>query len=172
MKYFLILFLTLFLTVSSFSQNSQNDNNKEITTYYLIRHAEKDRSDKSVKNPHLTNKGLTRAKNWANTLKHVPFNAVYSTDYFRTLETAQPLAENKELKIIIYNPRSLDIKKFKKETKGKTVLIVGHSNTTPMLVNMLLGKKKYNYIDDANNSNLYIVSFNGNKIHDILLVVD
>lgn len=169
MKRYIFLLLALLFAFTSFSQN---ENIEERTTYYLIRHAEKDRSEKGIKNPHLTEKGLLRAQNWANTLKHVPFDAVYSTDYFRTLETAQPTADSNRLEISIYNPRNLDINKFKEETKGKTVLIVGHSNTTPMFVNKLIDTEKYEQIDDANNSNLYIVTLNGNKTYDILLVVD
>ncbi len=169
MKYLFILIFTLLTVSSSFSQNK---NDKNATTYYLIRHAEKDRSEEDVKDPHLTKKGLSRAQNWANTLKHVPFDAVYSTEYFRTKETAQSIADNKRLEIIIYNPRNLDIDKFKEKTKGETVLIVGHSNTTPVFVNKLLNEDKYKQIDDSNNSNLYIVHINNKKFFDSLIVID
>lgn len=168
MKHFLLIFAILTVT-TSFSQSEKDEN---ATTYYLIRHAEKDRSEKGVKDPHLTKKGLLRAQNWANTLKHVPFDAVYSTDYFRTMETAQPIADNKRFEIISYNPRNLDIDNFKEETRGKTILIVGHSNTTPKFANKLIGKEKYKQIDDSNNSNLYIVYINSNQIFDSLLVID
>ncbi len=167
MKRFYIFISTLLIVFSSFSQNEEGS-----TTYYFIRHAEKDRSEEGVKNPHLTKKGLLRAQNWAETLKHVPFDAVYSTDYLRTKETAQPVANNKRLTITIYDPRNLDIIKFKEKTKGRTILIVGHSNTTPMFVNQLIGKEKYKQIDDSNNSNLYIVNLCNNKLFDSLLVID
>lgn len=165
MKYFLIGFFVLFINLPSFSQN-------DVTTYYLIRHAEKDRSEKGLKDPHLTEKGKLRAKKWANVLNHVSFDAIYSTNYFRTIETAQPLAENKQLKILPYNPRSLNINAFKEATIGKTVLIVGHSNTTPMLVNKIIGHKKYAQIEDNNNSNLYIILLNNNFTSDTLLTID
>ena len=45
-----------------------------------------------------------------------------------------------------------------KTNQGKNVLIVGHSNTTPNLVNELLGKEKYPQIEDNNNGNLYVVT--------------
>lgn len=169
MKHSLLLIFAFLIVFSTFSQNETQENT---STYYLIRHAEKDRSEEGVKNPHLTKKGLLRAQNWANSLKHIPFDAVYSTDYFRTKETAQPVANNKKLSITIYDPRNLDIDKFKEETKGKTIFVVGHSNSTPMFVNQLLGKEKYKHIDDRNNSNLYIVHLNNNYIFDSLLVID
>lgn len=169
MKHFIFLIFTVLTISSSFSQGENKENT---TTYFFIRHAEKERSIKGEKNPHLTSKGLLRAQNWAKTLKHIPFDAVYSTDYYRTKETALPITKNNQLELIIYEPRNLDINKFKVETEGRTTLIVGHSNTTPMLVNKLLGQEKYKQIDDSNNSNLYIVQIINTQVLDLLLVVD
>ena len=59
-----------------------------------------------------------------------------------------------------------------KKTKGKTVLIVGHSNTTPMFTNGLLGEKKYDMIADDNNSNLYIVTISDDAKSSTVLVVN
>ena len=61
---------------------------------------------------------------------------------------------------------------FMKKTKGKTVLIVGHSNTTPMFTNGLLGEKKYDMIADDNNSNLYIVTISDDAKSSTVLVVN
>jgi 2,3-bisphosphoglycerate-dependent phosphoglycerate mutase len=36
------------------------------TRYYLIRHAEKDRTNTTNKNPNLNSEGLLRAEKWAN----------------------------------------------------------------------------------------------------------
>ncbi len=172
MKKLRLLILCIVFTIPIFSQEDIQNINQKTSNYYFIRHAEKDRSIEGIKNPHLTKIGLARAQNWAKTLKHVSFDAIYSTDYYRTKETAQPIADNKRFEIKSYNPRSLDIDNFKEETKGKTVLIVGHSNTTPKFVNKLIGKEKYKQIDDSNNSNLYIVHCVNNQILDTILVVD
>jgi broad specificity phosphatase PhoE len=142
------------------------------TTYYLIRHAEKDRSDKTNRNPILTAKGLQRAQKWANTFKDVKFDAVYSTDYNRTKETASPTAKANNLELEFYNPNNLEIEDFIAKTKGKTVLIVGHSNTIPEFTNRLLGNKKHSDIADDNNANLYIVTQTGNMQSSAVLVVD
>jgi 2,3-bisphosphoglycerate-dependent phosphoglycerate mutase len=144
----------------------------ETTTYYFIRHAEKDRTNPSDKNPHLTEVGNTRANSWSNILGEVKFDAVYSTDYNRTKETAQPTVTKNNLEITIYDPKNIDAISFIKETKGQTVLIVGHSNTTPEFVNKILGQNKYGDIDDSNNGNLYIVTISGDKISDQLLVIN
>jgi len=142
------------------------------TTYYLIRHAEKDQSDKSNRNPHLTDEGLKRAENWSKILANVKFDKIYSTNYHRTLETAKPTADFNNLDVTLYDPRNFDLEKFKSETHGKTILIVGHSNTTPYITNQLLEEKKYKMIDESNNGHLYIVTISNDKSSSSLLQID
>lgn len=128
------------------------------TTYYLIRHAEKDKTDKNNKDPHLTKAGKKRANKWATIFKDVKFDMVFSTNYNRTKETAMPTAKANAIDITYYNPRNLASKEFIENTKGKTVLIVGHSNTTPKFANALLEKENYALMQEDNNANLYIVT--------------
>ncbi len=169
MKRILSLAILLVFTIKSLSQNIPSDS---ITTFYLIRHAEKDRSDSNNKNPHLTDIGKARAQHWNNILKHVKFDAVYSTDYFRTRETALPTANSNKLGITLYNPNELHIETFKKDNLGKHVLIVGHSNTTPALVNKIIGKNEYDDINDSNNGNLYIVTISNDVISHMVLEIN
>ena len=89
----------------------------------------------------MNKKGLERAKRWAEYFKNIDLDAVYSTNYKRTMQTATPTAESKKLEIKIYSPRRMYDSIFQKETKGKSVLVVGHSNTTPFFVNEILGEK-------------------------------
>lgn len=149
----LIVCLSFLCSVKSFSQS---ENNKE-TIYYFIRHAEKQRGNAVGQNPHLSEKGLERAKSWRDYFKEVKFDAIYSTDYYRTIETAQPIAEADDLTIKTYNSNNLYTDTFRYNTQGKTVLVVGHSNTTPAFVNTIIGKDFYEPIADNNNSNLYVV---------------
>jgi len=152
----LITFFSLFIFTSCKEKTEKQSG--EISTYYLIRHAEKDRSDNTNRNPKLTNEGLKRADNWAKHFKDIDFDAIYSTDYNRTKQTAMPTAKSKNIELQIYDPSDLKIEAFLEKTKGKTVLIVGHSNTTPKFVNELLGEEKYDDIADDNNANLYLVT--------------
>ena len=149
-KYFFLLVFTFSLLLSCTTS--------ETTTYYLIRHAEKDRTDKTNRNPDLNEKGKERAKKWAEYFKDTNIDLVYSTKYNRTKQTAKPTADSKNLKVIYYNPRKMYDSIFQKNTKGKTVLVVGHSNTTPMFVNKILGEKKYEWMKDNDNSSLFIVT--------------
>ena len=163
-----ICYLIIFCWFTGFSQSEITSE----TTYYFIRHAEKKRGDNVGKNPHLSKKGIVRAKSWRDYFRDVPFDAIYSTDYNRTIETARPTAKTNQLEIKSYDPQQLYSDKFRKETEGKTVLVVGHSNTTAAFVNAILKKDYYEEIDDNNNSNLYIVKIIDDTIDHRLLVVE
>ncbi|WP_299528073.1 histidine phosphatase family protein, partial [uncultured Lutibacter sp.] len=146
----------IFILLIGISVLKVNAQESEITTYYFIRHAEKERTDKTNENPNLTENGQQRAENWSTVFKNVDFDLIYSTNYNRTIETATPTSESKSLEIKFYNPNELYNDDFKLTTKNKTVLVVGHSNTTPLFVNAILENEKYAEIEDLNNSNLYI----------------
>lgn len=167
-RYLIIICFALF-SVNLFAQKQQSS---ELTTYYFIRHAEKDRSNPSEKDPHLTDKGHIRAQSWTSILQHIQFDAVYTTDYKRTKETGQPTATKNGLEIITYDANTSFDEVFITATKGKTILIVGHSNTIPDFVNAVIGNKKYVDIDDANNGNLYIVTITGSTITDLQLTIN
>ena len=55
---------------------------------------------------------------------------------------------------------------------GKTVLVVGHSNTTPQFVNAILGSGRYSDIQDDNNANLYIVTRINEETAVVLLKIE
>ena len=146
-------YILLFLVCcqASFLQSQNKEITTEETSYYFIRHAEKNRSNPKDSNPELNAEGKTRALNWAYFFREIPLDAIYSTNYIRTISTAQPVADDKNLPIIIYNPNELDIKNFMKENQGRLVLVVGHSNTTPKLVNAMLGDQKFEQMQDNDN---------------------
>ena len=147
-------------------------NAQEVTTYYFIRHAEKLRVDKTDRNPNLNSKGFKRAEAWKEVFSNISFDAIYSTDYNRTMLTAKPTADSKNLPILMYNPRDMYSKTFQNQTKGKTILVVGHSNTTNVFANKVLGFDKYEEIKDNNNSNLYIVTIMNGNSSSILLQIN
>jgi len=164
-KILLVLFLVS-INLNVFAQE------EETTKYYFVRHAEKDRSDKTNKNPELTEIGLHRANYWRDVLANVKFDMVFSTNYNRTIQTAQPTADKSNLEITFYDPRDMYNEEFQKITKGKNVLVVGHSNTTSVFANKIIGEEKYPEIEDNNNSNLYIVTLKGGAIKDALFKIE
>jgi len=164
MKKIILMCTFLFISSSCYSQ--------EVTTYYLIRHAEKLRIDITDKNPKLNYEGVKRADAWKEVFTNVKLDAVYSTDYSRTKLTAKPTADSKHLPIFLYDPKDMYSESFQHKTKGKAVLVVGHSNTTHVFANKILGRDEYNQINDDNNSNLYIVSVIDEKASSILLKIN
>ncbi|WP_405566783.1 SixA phosphatase family protein [Polaribacter sp. Asnod6-C07] len=156
MKNYFLLFVVAISFLTSCSSN-------DTTTYYLIRHSEKDRTNMMNANPHLNFEGEKRAQKWSNYFADIKLDAVYSTKYFRTVETATPTAKTKELDIKYYDPSFLFDSIFQVETHGKTVLVVGHSNTTPSFANKILGEEVYQNMDDNDNGSLYKVTVKGNE---------
>ncbi len=158
------LLLTIFLVFSI----PEND----CSTFYLIRHAEKVRTNKSDRDPKLNEKGILRALNWKEYFLDKDITKIYSTNYKRTLETVKPFQEAIGLATILYSPSSIDYKDFISSNKGEIVLVVGHSNTIPNFVNELINDQVYAQIDDLNNSNLYIVNLCDSSVSHRLIKVN
>jgi len=123
---------------------------------YLVRHAEKLADSK---NPSLTTCGKERAEQLASLLSKVGVSAIYSTSYQRTMQTAAPLAKQQNMSIKNYNPRHLEQLSLQLKHKKENMLVVGHSNTTPMLVE-LLTKQKVAPLTEHDYQYLYQVQLN------------
>lgn len=149
------LFVLMLLIVNSFQTSAQK---QEITKVFLVRHAE--RVNDGTKDPELSHSGKQRSETLKNMLHKIDFAAIYATNYKRTRNTAKPLADAQNLSIELYNP--MDSRKFLdgvlSKHMGKTILVVGHSNTIPLLVNTLLGEEKYQALAEDEYSNLFMVS--------------
>ena len=160
------LILLVFI-LSSIDMSSQ-----DCTEIYLIRHAEKDRSDIKNRNPELKDLGKKRALKWVQVFKNIELDKIYSTNYNRTIQTVTPISKENNVDISIYSPSKINYKNFISNNIGSKVLVVGHSNTIPFFVNGLINKEFYQQIDDLNNSNLYVVTICGNNISHKLLYIN
>ena len=160
--------MKLLITIFFFFSIPEDD----CSTFYLIRHAEKVRTNKSDRDPALNEKGIIRALNWKDYFIDKDISKIYSTNYKRTLETIKPIEVAMGLTAILYSPSSIDYKSFISSNKGEIVLVVGHSNTIPDFVNELINDQVYSQIDDLNNSNLYIVSLCESNISHRLIKVN
>ncbi|HEX8328288.1 MAG TPA: histidine phosphatase family protein [Hymenobacter sp.] len=100
-----------------------------VTTIYLVRHAEKDTANPA--DPALSPAGAARALALRQTLVKRGPVAIFTTDTKRTRTTVAPLAEALKLEPQVYDPRrGHDLAdRIEKEYHGKTVVVVGHSNT-------------------------------------------
>ncbi len=135
-------------------------------TIYLIRHAEK-QSD-GTSNPGLTPLGELRAKNIAQFLVDKKVTHIFSTDYQRTLQTAQPSASLLNISIEKYEPAKMaEFSAKLKSLKGNS-LVVGHSNTTPYLA-YLLGGETFGSIDESEFDRLYQIDLKDGLVSSQLL---
>lgn len=154
---FLGLFLLLSLSNYALAQHKK-------LTIVLLRHAEKDISPSADKvNPDLTPEGKQRAQNLVKKIKKYKPTAIYSSDYIRTKSTVAPLAEKRKLTVQIYDPRKLnELADMIMEGKYKSVVVVGHNNTTPALANLLIKQEKYQTLDETVYGKIWVIKIKKN----------
>lgn len=139
---------------------------KAETLVLVVRHAEKlvAAADAApVEDPPLTAAGEARAAALADALADARVAAIYSTPFRRTRATAAPLAARAGVEIISYAPDTPAIElagRVLREHRGRTVLVVGHSNTVPDIVEAFSGTR-VEAIEDAMYGRLYVVSVDG-----------
>lgn len=133
---------------------------------YLVRHAEKttDQTD-----PALTERGEQRADALADVLSVSGITRIHSSDYKRTRATAAPLAERLGIEVELYDPRDLAAIAETLKSEGGKHLVVGHSNTTPQLTELLGGDGGEPIVEATEYDRLYIVSRQNGETTSTLL---
>lgn len=139
------------------------------TTYYIVRHAEKETST-TMSGTNLSGDvplsaaGKQRAEALKVLLQKENIRHIFSTNYIRTKSTAQPLADAIHVPVEIYNPRDSTFPTKLRSLNGN-ILIVGHSNTVDDLVNALSGKQEIaGDLPESDYGDLFIVKKKGKKI--------
>lgn len=142
----------LFIVGISWAQEQEK---KERTTLILVRHAEK--VDDGTRDPSLSDAGKARTLALVDLLRETPVDAIYTTPYKRTRETVTPLATEKGIALKEYKPHDWEtLKKIIEENQGKTIVMVGHSNTTPWVAKVLSGEEYPDWKDDDYNNVLIV----------------
>jgi broad specificity phosphatase PhoE len=158
-------YLSVILIVLGF-QFSLEAQNSDIYSIYLIRHSEKDLSSDNYSDPPLTSCGEGRSESLKNFFKEVNLEAIYSTDYTRTKNTAQPTAESKGLEVKEY--ASFDLEEFSEILikKKQDALVVGHSNTTGVLAGLLVDEEIGEFdLDIYNRIYQVVICENSRKLY-------
>jgi 2,3-bisphosphoglycerate-dependent phosphoglycerate mutase len=126
------------------------------TSFYVVRHAEKMQTNTS--DPALTDEGEDRAVRLAKILVNKNIQEIYSTNYIRTMFTAQPLAELRNIEIQKYAPKEQSELIEKLKISKKNTLIVGHSNTIKSIINGLAEKEVLaKDLEDSEYGHLYLI---------------
>jgi phosphohistidine phosphatase SixA len=137
---------------------NRSEDKQNVSMVYLVRHAEK--AD-TGKDPELTEIGRQRADELARMLKDAGVTHIWSTDTKRTRTTAEPLATRLRLKLEIYDPAKLGEFATRLKSIPGRHLVVGHSNTTPGLV-QALGGDPGQAMPDTEYDRFYVVTLGSN----------
>lgn len=128
----------------------------------LVRHAE--RADQApgeaammATDPDLSNAGRARAESLARMLRDTGITAIFTTQYKRTRQTAEPLAKALGLTVQTVDARDMDGLVAKITASTGTVLVVGHSNSVPGTMKAL-GVEADVTIAEAEYDNLFVVT--------------
>ena len=127
-------------------------------TIYLIRHSEKDLLSENQLDPPLTTCGIERSEHITSYFEDINIKNVYSTNYLRTIKTATPTAISKKVSIKYYDSNNLKLFSEQLLNSKQNSLVVGHSNTTPILAGLLTGKEMKSF-----NENIY------NRIYKVII---
>lgn len=141
------------------------------TVIYLVRHAEKmDAGTASdPKNPPLTDGGVRRANALVPLLADAEVTGIYSTDYLRTRQTVQPLADELDIEMETYDPARLAEFARELRTRPGRFVVSGHSNTTPALVELLGGDPGAPIDEPREYDRLYVLVIDGDSTTTVLL---
>jgi 2,3-bisphosphoglycerate-dependent phosphoglycerate mutase len=130
------------------------------TTVILMRHGEK-ATETMANDPHLSEAGAARAKELARVLADANVAVIYTTPFRRTQDTVAPLAAALGLKPVVVpagKTYAADLAaRIRAESSGKTVVVIGHSNTTPEVIRAL-GIAEPPAIADGQHDDLFIVT--------------
>ena len=131
------------------------------TTVWIVRHAEKDTAYVNRQDPDLTATGQQRALDLATYLQNEEVVKVFSTDTKRTRQTAKHVKAPLE----VYNPKNLTalLDLIPQNANGKSVLIVGHSNTVLETIEALGGKRPVTLLTDDDYDYIFKIELEASK---------
>ncbi len=135
---FCFLSVFAFIGIEVFPQSSEK-------LIVLVRHTEKDSSPSADKmDPELSVEGRERAVRLMHAIKKYKPHEIFSTGLKRTLSTAEPIATRRKIAVQTYNPQKhSELVEKIMVSNTKRYFIVGHSNTIPLLANLLAKKEVF-----------------------------
>ncbi len=133
----------------------------EISTVIVLRHAEKlDASDDTP----LSTEGRARAQRLADMFGRATdtgaVRAIYASDTRRTRDTAAPLAARLALSVVTLPGEDVDglLGRLRRDGRGQTSLVVGHSNTVPQIVAELTGGRFEVTVAPDDHGSVFVVT--------------
>lgn len=106
-------------------------------SYYVMRHLQKAEGE----DPPLSEAGRANARRLIGFFKADPPRVVYASTTRRAYETAEPVAKKLRIRIRRYDPGNTNGLVARVLAERGPVLVVGHSNTVPEIVEKLGGER-------------------------------
>ena len=141
------------------------------TTVFLVRHAEKE--DEPKQDPPLKKEGVARSQELARILSVAGIKAIYTSQFIRTKQTAEPLTAKIGVSatVLTIKPNPSNLRLIAEESTaelvnkilqrpGESALVIGHSNWIPDVIKML-GGDVVPTIDEKKFDDLFIVTVYG-----------
>ncbi len=122
------------------------------TTVFLVRHADRDAEDA------LNASGLVRAQELAHVMEKSGLDAVYTSEFTRTQQTAAPAAAALGLTPVVISASDVAglANHIRDNRNGEKTLVVGHSDTVPKVI-AAFGGPAVNIPEDEFD-NLYVLT--------------
>jgi len=131
---------------------------RPVTTVILVRHAEKN-IEPDNPNPDLSPEGRARAQELVHVLGSTGVTAIYATQYGRTQQTVQPLAERLSLPVSRVDSGNTPelVRQIRSNHTGGVVFVAGHNSTVPAII-AALGGGTYPTIPETEYDNMFVVT--------------
>ena len=138
-------------------------------TIIVVRHA--DRASGMSADALLSPAGEERARQLADVLKSAQVQRIYVTEVRRTQQTAEPLAARLHLKPIVIAKADIDalVTQLRKAGDDETVLVVGHADTVPLIIDRLGGGAVPAFRDTEYDRLMVLVTGSGGKARVVTL---
>lgn len=132
------------------------------TTVVVVRHAEKELG--TIEDAPLSQAGEQRAEMLSRMFgeRDAPgrIEVIFATDTRRSQRTAAPLAERLGIEVTTVDANDVEglVHRIRNSSRGRRVLVVGHSNTVPEIVSALTGGVRVPAIAESDYSAIYVVT--------------
>jgi phosphohistidine phosphatase SixA len=163
--------LSAILLLAVFCQTALGQEEFKPTTVFLVRHAEKE--DEPKQDPPLKKEGVTRSQDLARILGTANIKAIYTSQFVRTKQTAEPLTAKTGVSVtaLTLKPNPANLRLIADESTaevvnkilqrpGDSALVIGHSNWLPDVIKAL-GGDVVPTIDEQKFDDLFIVTVYG-----------
>ncbi len=144
----LLLSLLLLLTVTLVATAE--------TEIFIVRHAEKAQVSGDAKDPGLSDAGQKRADSLRQMLRDAGVTAVFATEFKRTQQTAEPIANAEGAPVNIVPAQDIEgLLSRLRDVKGNA-LVIAHSDTIPAIITGL-GVAATIFVGEADYDNFFVV---------------